>query len=162
MERGQFLQPYESEASCLNACDVNPEHGLLMVGSKEGTVEAWDPRTKSKCSTLDVAIKLPGVKEFPSVSALKYKDGLHMAVGTNSGHVLLYDIRAKEPLLIKDHLNKLPIKRLAFNQQNNTVYSLDEAMLKLWDEQTVISKFLKKFEEFLFIFIIFRASKWLI
>ncbi|KAM7351705.1 nucleolar protein 10 lethal (2) 34Fd [Cochliomyia hominivorax] len=136
LERGQFLQPYESEASTLNACDVNPEHGLLMVGSKEGTVEAWDPRSKTKCSTLDVAIKLPGVKEFPSVSALKYKDGLHMAVGTNSGHVLLYDIRSKEPLLIKDHLNKVPIKRLAFNQQNNTVYSLDEAMLKLWDEQT--------------------------
>ncbi|XP_073823017.1 nucleolar protein 10 lethal (2) 34Fd [Musca autumnalis] len=136
LERGQFLQPYESEASCINACDVSSEHGLLMVGTKEGTVEAWDPRTKTKCSTLDVAIKLPGVKEFPSVSALKFKDGLHMGVGTNSGHVLLYDIRSKEPLLVKDHLNKVPIKRLAFNQNHNAVYSLDEAMLKLWDEQT--------------------------
>ncbi|KNC25305.1 hypothetical protein FF38_02560 [Lucilia cuprina] len=136
LERGQFLQPYESEASCLNACEVNPEHGLLMVGSKEGTVEAWDPRSKTKCATLDVAIKLPGVKEFPSISALKYKDGLHMAVGTNSGHVLLYDIRSKEPLLVKDHLNKLPVKRIAFNNQQNAVYSMDEAMLKLWDEQT--------------------------
>ncbi|XP_061387412.1 nucleolar protein 10 [Musca vetustissima] len=136
LERGQFLQPYESEASCINACDVSAEHGLLMVGTKEGTVEAWDPRTKTKCSTLDVAIKLPGVKEFPSVSALKFKDGLHMGVGTNSGHVLLYDIRSKEPLLVKDHLNKVPIKRLAFNPNHNAVYSLDEAMLKLWDEQT--------------------------
>lgn len=107
-----------------------------MVGSREGTVEAWDPRSKTKCSTLDVAIKLPGVKEFPSISALKFKDGLHMGVGTNSGHVLLYDIRSKEPLLIKDHLNKKPIKRLAFNSNHNAVYSLDEAMLKLWDEQT--------------------------
>ncbi|XP_013114681.2 nucleolar protein 10 [Stomoxys calcitrans] len=136
LERGQFLQPYESEASNLNACEVCTEHGLLMVGSKEGTVEAWDPRSKTKCSTLDVAIKLPGVKEFPSVSALKFKDGLHMGVGTNSGHVLLYDIRSKEPLLVKDHLNKIPIKRLAFNTNHNAVYSLDEAMLKLWDEQT--------------------------
>ncbi|KAH8240945.1 hypothetical protein KR026_008691 [Drosophila bipectinata] len=136
LERGQFLQPFETDASCLNACEVNPEHHLLVAGTKEGTVEAWDPRTKQRCSTLDVAIRLPGVKEFPSVTALKFRNGLHMGVGTASGHVLIYDIRAKQPLLVKNHLNKLPIKRLAFNPAQNAVYSLDEATLKLWDEQT--------------------------
>ncbi|KAH8323354.1 hypothetical protein KR067_006004 [Drosophila pandora] len=136
LERGQFLQPFETEASCLNACEVNPEHHLLVAGTKEGTVEAWDPRTKQRCSTLDVAIRLPGVKEFPSVTAFKFRNGLHMGVGTASGHVLIYDIRAKQPLLVKNHLNKLPIKRLAFNPAQNAVYSLDEATLKLWDEQT--------------------------
>ncbi|XP_017853947.2 nucleolar protein 10 [Drosophila busckii] len=136
LERGQFLQPYETDGSCLNACDVNPEHNLLMVGTREGTVEAWDPRSKLRCATLDVAIKLPGTKEFPSVTALKHRNGLHMGVGTASGHVLLYDIRARQPLLIKDHLNKVPIKRIAFNTAQNAVYSMDEAMLKLWDEQT--------------------------
>ncbi|KAH8352430.1 hypothetical protein KR084_004133 [Drosophila pseudotakahashii] len=136
LERGQFLQPFETDGSCLNACDVNPEHHLLLAGTKEGTVEAWDPRTKQRCSTLDVAMKLPGVKEFPSVTALKFRNGLHMGVGTASGHVLIYDIRAKQPLLVKNHLNRLPIKRLAFNPAQNAVYSLDEATLKLWDEQT--------------------------
>ncbi|XP_030376856.1 nucleolar protein 10 [Scaptodrosophila lebanonensis] len=136
LERGQFLQPFETESSTLNACEVNPEHHLLVVGTKEGTVEAWDPRMKQRCATLDVAIKLPGLKEFPSVTALKYRNGLQMGVGTASGHVLLYDIRAKQPVLIKNHLNKLPIKRLAFNPAQNAVYSLDEATLKLWDEQT--------------------------
>ncbi|XP_062142963.1 nucleolar protein 10 [Drosophila sulfurigaster albostrigata] len=136
LERGQFLQPYETDASCLNACEVNPEHHLLVVGTKEGTVEAWDPRSKQRCATLDVAMKLPGVKEFPSVTALKFRNGLHMGVGTASGHVLLYDIRSRQPLLTKNHLNNLPIKRLAFNPAPNAVYSLDEATLKLWDEQT--------------------------
>ncbi|XP_020810698.1 nucleolar protein 10 [Drosophila serrata] len=136
LERGQFLQPFETDASCLNACEVNPEHHLLLAGTKEGTVEAWDPRTKQRCATLDVAMKLPGVKEFPSVTALKCRNGLHMGVGTASGHVLIYDIRAKQPLLVKNHLNRLPIKRLAFNPSQNAVYSLDEATLKLWDEQT--------------------------
>ncbi|KAI8042025.1 hypothetical protein M5D96_003325 [Drosophila gunungcola] len=136
LERGQFLQPFETDGSCLNACEVNPEHHLLLAGTKEGTVEAWDPRTKQRCSTLDVAMKLPGVKEFPSVTALKFRNGLHMGVGTASGHVLIYDIRAKQPLLVKNHLNRLPIKRLAFNPAQNAVYSLDEATLKLWDEQT--------------------------
>ncbi|XP_037960426.1 nucleolar protein 10 [Teleopsis dalmanni] len=136
LERGQFLQPFETEASCLNACEVNPEHHLLVVGSKEGTVEAWDPRTKARCATLDVAIKLSASKTFPSISAISFKNALQMGVGTASGHVLLYDIRSKEPLLIKDHLNKLPIKRIAFNPNHQTVYTLDSAMLKLWDETT--------------------------
>ncbi|XP_014086415.2 nucleolar protein 10 [Bactrocera oleae] len=136
LERGQFLQPFETEASCNNACDINPEHQLLIVGSKEGTVEAWDPRSKTRVGNLDVAIKLPGTKTFPSVSALKFKNGLQMGVGTASGHVLLYDIRAQAPLLVKDHLNKVPVKRIAFNPSHQTVYSLDDAMLKLWDENT--------------------------
>ncbi|CAD6997938.1 unnamed protein product [Ceratitis capitata] len=136
LERGQFLQPYETEASCINACDINPEHQLLMVGSKEGIVESWDPRSKTRVGTLDVAIKLPGSKTFPSVSAMKFKNGLQMGVGTASGHVLLYDIRSRDPLLIKDHLNKVAVKRIAFNPSHQTVYSLDDAMLKLWDENT--------------------------
>ncbi|XP_075149622.1 nucleolar protein 10-like [Haematobia irritans] len=31
LERGQFLQPYESEAATLNACEISSEHGLLMA-----------------------------------------------------------------------------------------------------------------------------------
>ncbi|XP_055584829.1 nucleolar protein 10 [Uranotaenia lowii] len=136
-ERGQFLQPYASSASSLNACEVNPEHHLLCVGSQEGTVEAWDPRDRVRCGILDVAANIrDGLEIFPSVSALKFKDGLHMAVGTDSGHVLLYDIRAREPLMIKDHLNQLSVKKIDFNREHNAVYSLDAAMLKIWDESS--------------------------
>ncbi|XP_055624870.1 nucleolar protein 10 [Toxorhynchites rutilus septentrionalis] len=135
-ERGQFLQSYETSASSINTCEVNPEHYLLCVGSQEGTVEAWDPRTKSRCGVLDVAASIKNNDKFPSVSSLKFKNGLQMGVGTTSGHVLLYDIRAKEPLLIKDHLNELPVKKLDFNKEHNAVYSLDAAMLKIWDEST--------------------------
>ncbi|XP_055905930.1 nucleolar protein 10 [Eupeodes corollae] len=134
LERGQFLQPFESEASCSNVCEINPEHHLLMVGTKEGTVEAWDPRDRRKCATVDVAMKFPTAKKFPSVTAMKFKNGLQMAVGTATGHVLIYDIRSREPLFVKDHLNKLPIKRLGFNPSQQSVYSLDSAMFKVWDE----------------------------
>lgn len=135
-ERGQFLQPYETSASSINACHVNPEHHLLCVGTQEGTVEAWDPRDKTRCGVLDVAVQIQHNEKFPSVSAVKFKNGLHMAVGTTSGHVLLYDIRAKEPLLVKDHLNGLTVKKIDFNPSHNAVYSLDDAMLKIWDENT--------------------------
>lgn len=136
LERGQFLQPYESTCSGFNTCDVNPEHHLLCVGSSEGTVEAWDPREKRKCATLDVAMKIKNNRDFPAISTIKFKDGLHMAVGTASGHCLIYDIRSSEPLLIKDHLNRVPVKKIAFNKSHNVVCSLDSAMLKVWDETT--------------------------
>lgn len=136
LERGQFLQPYETTSSGFNACDINPEHHLLCVGSQEGTVEAWDPREKRKCASVDVAMKIKNFRDFPSVTSLKFKDALHMAVGTASGHVLLYDIRASEPLLIKDHLNRVPVKKIDFNPTHNCVYSLDSAMLKIWDENS--------------------------
>lgn len=136
LERGQFLQPFETQSSGFNACDINPEHHLLCVGSQEGCVEAWDPREKRKCATIDVAMKIKNYIDFPSVTSIKFKNALQMAVGTASGHVLLYDIRASEPLLIKDHLNRSPVKKIDFNPSHNVVYSLDSAMLKIWDENT--------------------------
>ncbi|XP_058452940.1 nucleolar protein 10 [Malaya genurostris] len=135
-ERGQFLQPYVTSGSSINACEVNSEHHLLCVGTQEGIVEAWDPRDKKRCGTLDVALNIQNNTKLTAVSALKFKNGLHMAVGTASGHVLLYDIRAKEPLLVKDHLNDLCVKKIAFNKEQNVVCSLDNAMLKIWNENT--------------------------
>ena len=134
LERGQFLQPYASQCSGFNTVDVNPEHHLIVVGSVEGTVEAWDPREKRKCGSLDVAMKIKNSQTFPAVTSVKFKNGLQMGVGTASGHVLIYDIRSSEPLIIKDHLNREPVKKIAFNQVNNMVCSMDKAMLKIWDE----------------------------
>lgn len=134
LERGQFLQPFESQCSGFNTSDVNPEHHLLCVGSSEGTIEAWDPRDKKKCATLDVAMKIKNNRDFPAITSVKFKNGLQMGVGTASGHVLIYDIRASEPLIIKDHLNRIPVKKIAFNSSQNVVCSLDSAMLKIWDE----------------------------
>lgn len=55
LERGQFLVPFSSTASSINKCTINPVHNLLVCGTQEGRVEAWDPRTKSKVATLDCA-----------------------------------------------------------------------------------------------------------
>lgn len=137
LERGQFLQSLQTDSkSSVNRCDVNPEHHLLCVGTEEGFVEAWDPRSKTKCGTLDVSVNLNDSKTVPSITSLKFKDGLHLGVGTQSGHVLLFDIRAKQPFVVKDHLNKFPIKQIAFNPSHNAVYSLDTAIFKIWDENS--------------------------
>lgn len=136
LERGQFLQPYESACSEFNASEINPEHHLLCVGSAEGTIEAWDPRDKKKCSTLDVAMKIKSNRDHPAITSIKFKNALQMGVGTASGHVLLYDIRSSEPLIVKDHLNRTPVRKIAFNDSHHMVCSMDSAMLKIWDENT--------------------------
>lgn len=35
-------------------------HHLLLVGTEEGKVEAWDPRTKNKVGSLDCALHCIG------------------------------------------------------------------------------------------------------
>lgn len=137
LERGQFLQPLQTDTKeAVLVSDVNPEHHLLCVGTTEGTVEAWDPRDKTRVGILDVGKSIDKLTRLPSISALKFKNGLQMGVGTETGHVLVYDIRSNTPIVVKDHYNQLKIKRIAFNPSANAVYSMDGAILKIWDENT--------------------------
>lgn len=55
LERGQFMAPFESTASAMNKCAINPVHHLLVCGTQEGKVEAWDPRSRTIVGTLDSA-----------------------------------------------------------------------------------------------------------
>lgn len=71
---------------------------------------------------------------------MAFKNGLTMGVGTASGHVLLYDIRSSQPLLIKDHMNGLPINNVVFHNTTDHVYSMDSSVLKIWMASSV-SKF---------------------
>ena len=137
LDQGRFLQPYDTEASSINVCEVNPVHQLLAVGTYEGKIVCFDPRSRTKVGTLDIAHS--GVEldadSFPSVTALTFKDGLEMAVGTNSGHILLYDIRSNRPRLTKNHMYELPINTIQYHKQSNIVSS-DSKIVKIWNHQT--------------------------
>ena len=52
---------------------------------------------------------------MPQISALSFRDGLNFGVGTSTGKVLLYDLRADKPLIVKDHMYGIPIKKLLFH-----------------------------------------------
>ncbi|XP_045487655.1 nucleolar protein 10 [Pieris rapae] len=140
LELGQFLAPYVTKATEINCCTVNEEHGLLVFGTDGGHVEAWDPRTKSRQGILDCALHCSDAdyrnSSLPSITALKFNGALQMGVGTSSGHVLLYDIRSSKPLLVKDHMNEIPIKQVEFHKQMNYVYSMDANVVKIWDKNT--------------------------
>ncbi|KAL0894756.1 hypothetical protein ABMA27_013288 [Loxostege sticticalis] len=140
LELGQFLAPFVTKATEINCCAVNNEHGLLILGTESGHVEAWDPRTKSRQGILDCALHCTDSEYkndgLPAITALKFDGALKMGVGTSTGHVLLYDIRSSKPLLVKDHMNETPIKSIEFHKQMDFVYSMDASVVKIWNKNT--------------------------
>ena len=144
LDQGRFLQSYNTSATALNSCNVNPMHQFLSFGTAEGTVECWDPRQRKRIGILDVAPSVVGYAgvdvlggEAPEVTAVRYgSDGLSMAVGTSSGHVVMYDIRSDKPLFFKDHQYGYPIKDIKFHKQSGKVLSADKKVVKIWDQRS--------------------------
>lgn len=143
-------------------------------GSGENGVEIWDLRSRTRAGTLNVATrdvidaaimssrrKLPGVYRDGeddeaaladavsslSVTALSTSsDGLNLAAGTSTGHVLLYDLRMTKPYATKDQGFGLPIKSLSWPSDHHSgrqsrpatekrVLSADEKVIKVWSSQ---------------------------
>ncbi|XP_014775081.1 nucleolar protein 10 isoform X1 [Octopus bimaculoides] len=137
LELGRFMLPFQTNSTTSNCCDMNMYHELFTCGTREGTIECWDPRSKTRVGLLS-----PNFKEHikvdskPAVTALKYQDALKFGIGTSSGHVLLYDLRSNQPLLVKDHHYGLPIKSIYFHNQEDLVLSLDAKTLRFWNQLT--------------------------
>jgi hypothetical protein len=66
------------------------------------------------------------------ISSLKFDtDGVTLGVGTSTGHCLLYDLRASQPLHIKDHQYGEAIKKIHFH--GSKVISADSKIMKIWE-----------------------------
>lgn len=167
----------------VNVIDINPAHQLLCFGTEtrhgRGTVEMWDPRSRSRAGILRLPYaalaqssmssatlqhpRLPGVDDDSSsggvaVTALANRnDGLNLAVGTSTGHVLLYDLRANKPYTTKDQGYGLPVKKVEWvesspatssdaDREGGWVASADEKVVKIWGKDTVRPFFLAFFE----------------
>ncbi|XP_059685388.1 nucleolar protein 10 isoform X3 [Gavia stellata] len=89
LEQGRFLNSLQTDASESNVCDINPVHFLFAMGTAEGKVEYWDPRTRNRVGLLDCALSSvtadTEIDGLPSISALKFDGALNMAVGTSTG-----------------------------------------------------------------------------
>lgn len=140
LEQGTFFEPLHSESPSLNCCAFDDGHQLLVCGTCDGRVEAWDYRDRSRVAILDcvlnngIALELDE-QSIPEVTAVKFKDPLHLGVGLSSGHVLLYDIRNSKPYTIKNHQFGLPVTCLDFVQNQNLVLSMDRRVMKIWHEE---------------------------
>ena len=138
LEQGTFLQPFMTDATELNVCEINPVHQLLTVGSEGGTVECFDPRSRTRVGQVDIRESGLGsqiINQLPSITAMSFRNGLVMAVGLSTGQILLYDIRSKQPILTKDHNYGLPIKKITFHEKSDKVLSADTKVVKMWERE---------------------------
>jgi len=105
-------------------------HNLLAFGTSIGTIECWDPRSKSRVAIL-------GGQEG-EITALDFNpSGLSLATGTSQGLIKIFDLRSPVPLLTKDHGAGYAVKNLIHlttASQEKKVLSADKQMIKLWDE----------------------------
>jgi ribosome biogenesis protein ENP2 len=155
------LQGEGEDVSGVNAIDINPAHQLFAFGVEgNGTVEFWDPRSRSRVGLLKLPIGrllragtsvpgLPGIEGglgAPSISVTSLAsrmDGLSYAVGTSTGHTLLYDIRSARPFAIKDQGYGLPVNNVSWIEGGSRmageglVLSADKKVIKIWDKNAV-------------------------
>lgn len=146
----------------VNCIDINPAHQLWAFGiDGHPSVQFWDPRSRSVVGVLQLPkgriarstgrakVTLPGVDDESSSDALAVtaiaarSDGLSYAIGTSTGHTLLYDIRSPRPFAFKDQGYGLPLKNVAWLEGGNRmagdgmVLSADKKVIKIWDRNTV-------------------------
>lgn len=173
----------QGQVTGCNAVDVNPAHGLISFGTEgAGVVELWDQRSRRRAGALNAATPpvmdaalmsakrgLPGLVlpgEDPNVLALdnalaglsisalcSAQDGLNLAVGTSTGHTLLYDLRMDKPYATKDQGFSLPVKSLSWpgdapakgngllpsQEARDTVLSADAKGIKVWHKEEASS-----------------------
>lgn len=165
LEQGRFLSPLvlqDDDIQGVNCIDINPAHHLLAFGvDGNGTVQFWDSRSRSSVGVLRVPTNrllshtvrstMPGVDNTDTLSigitALASRsDGLSYAIGTSTGHTLLYDIRSSRPFAIKDQGYGLPIRNLTWIEGgrlagDGMVLSADKKVVKIWDRNSPSSNF---------------------
>jgi ribosome biogenesis protein ENP2 len=148
VELGRFMKSYEVDVGededgaglqgsigvgCVNVAAVaEGTHGLLSFGTSIGTVEFWDPRSKSRVAVLG--------GHDGEVTALDFnQSGLSLATGTSTGMVQIFDLRRPVPLLKKDQGYGYAIKNLIHletSSHEKKILSADKKIIKIWDEET--------------------------
>ncbi|KAJ9094755.1 hypothetical protein QFC21_005913 [Naganishia friedmannii] len=144
----------DTDIEGVNCIDVNPIHGLWSLGLEGATtnhIEFWDSRSRTALTSLHLPVSslLPTktsrssvVKSF-SITALKSHptDGLSYAVGTSTGHTLLYDIRSAKPFAVKDQGYGEALKTVdwmlgshAAGGNSGAVLSADSKVVKVWNK----------------------------
>ncbi|KAI1846097.1 hypothetical protein JX266_007906 [Neoarthrinium moseri] len=124
------LQGSIGVGAVLVAAQAENTHNLTAFGTSIGTIEFWDPRSKSRVSII-------GGQEG-EVTALDFNSsGLSLASGTSTGLIKLFDLRSPVPLLQKDQGLGFPVKELMHMttaSQEKKVLSADKRVVKIWDE----------------------------
>jgi len=131
LHTGCFQESFRSVSQEGNNCIAqHPDHLLIAAGGDAGVVECFDVRQVDRVGHLNVG-KNMGSGAITAV-AFDPKDTMRMAIGTEGGVVMLYDIRSSQPLLVKDHQYELPVHGVQFH--GDYCVSTDARICKIWDK----------------------------
>ncbi|KAI0483622.1 WD40-repeat-containing domain protein [Xylaria cf. heliscus] len=149
LEAGRFMQSYRVDVGNDSGSEVGLQgsiwapavnsiaiaentHNLLAFGTSIGSVEFWDPRSRSRIAVLG--------GQDGEITALDFNDsGLSIATGSSSGVVKLFDMRSPKPLWQKDHGSGFPIKNLIHmttSSSERKILSSDKQLIKINEEST--------------------------
>merc|ERR1712137_919414 len=133
LQSGCFRESFRSTSQEGNNCIAqHPDHLLIASGGDSGIVECFDVRQVDRVGHLNLA-KSVGAGAITSV-AFDPRDTMRLAVGTEGGVVMLYDIRSSQPVLVKDHQYELPVHGVQFH--GDFCVSTDARICKIWDKHT--------------------------
>lgn len=129
---GRFQAPLVSACSELNCADYSPALDLLAVGGVGGSPEFWDLSSKSKAHTL----KLPESVKDQDITSIRFEpsSALQVAVGTEKGKVLVYDMRYPMPVYTLSHHYRMPINSIKFHTASRKILTADKKIVKLWNQ----------------------------
>lgn len=148
LELGRFMRSYQIDVggddeatggglqggigvgSVNTAAIAEDSHNLQAFGTSIGTVEFWDPRSKSRAALL--------AGHEGEVTALDFSSsGLSLVTGSSTGMMQVFDMRRPVPMLKKDHGYGFPVKKLIHMttaSQERKILSADKRIIKIWDE----------------------------
>jgi len=58
---------------------------------------------------------------------------MQVAIGTEKGKVLLYDMRYPVPVYTLNHHYRKPIKQIAFHTTSRKILTVDQKIVKIWN-----------------------------
>ncbi|KAH9318356.1 hypothetical protein KI387_020125, partial [Taxus chinensis] len=140
LEQGHFLAPLNTRSPAINVICRSQVHGLVACGGEDGALECFDLRQKAAVGRINVVASAGDTKQEVTAIQFDETEGFHVAVGTSSGQVLIYDLRSSSPLRVKDHMYGSPILDIKWHETLNStrpkMITADNRVVRVWDPET--------------------------
>ena len=131
LSMGRFQSPFVSDSPEMNCCAYSAPLDLLATGGIDGRVEFWDPQSRTKANELMLHEVVPN-QEITAI-AFEPSQALQVAIGTEKGKVLTYDMRYPVPIYTLTHHYRLPIKAIKFHQSSRKLLTADKKIIKIFN-----------------------------
>ena len=132
LDLGRFNSPLISESPEINCIDYCAELNVVAVGGIDGRLELWNMDSRNRV----LGMVPTGVSADEEITSLRFEGNgsLTLAIGTQNGKVLLYDMRYPLPMQTLNHHYRLPIQQIKFHEGSKKILTADKKIIKVFDK----------------------------